>query len=130
MFSNFPTFIFPYRYEHYYQKILTVDLEKLPPTSASIRLHIQRAYLQTFLWLQSPIELSIDLRPENFGYMLVDEELLLPQVNVQKTLPEDFVMPCSCIKLSKKNVCPCRVGDMSCCDFCKCKSGEFCQNQL
>ena len=38
----------------YYMKSTKSDLERFPPTSSSILLHIKRAYLQLYVWLRSP----------------------------------------------------------------------------
>ena len=39
------------RNKTYYKKPIEINIEKLPPTSSSITLHIKRAYLQTYIWL-------------------------------------------------------------------------------
>ena len=117
------------RHEHYHHKGLVLDLEKLPSTSSSIQLHIKRCYYQTYLWLQSPIEDSIDIYPEDFGYILEDE-ILLPKVNLTQTVPEDLVMPCTCVKCARKNVCPCRKANISCCEFCKCQKDKLSKNDI
>ena len=36
--------------EMFYKSSLKLDIEKFPPTSDSIRLHILRAYFQAHLW--------------------------------------------------------------------------------
>ena len=118
-----------FRYETYHNHSLKLDLEKLPPTSASIRMHILRAYFQTYLWYHSPFEQSIELNPENFGYHIEDEDLL-PTITTEERLPEDFPMPCKCMKCAPKNVCPCRLKSIPCCKFCKCGSEDACQNIL
>ena len=41
------------RFQTYHSKNFQLDFEKLPCTSRSIRLHIKRAYLQTFRWFNA-----------------------------------------------------------------------------
>ena len=43
----------------YYKKSKKLDLERFPPTSSSILLHIKRAYLLSYVWLRSPVAQSL-----------------------------------------------------------------------
>ena len=54
----------------YYKKSKELDLERFPPTSSSILLHIKRAYFQSYVWLHSPFVDSITLDPLEYGYEL------------------------------------------------------------
>ena len=54
------------RFEKYHSKAFHFDLEKLPPTSSSIRNHIQWAYFQSYIWLNSPSNRSLNLNPLDF----------------------------------------------------------------
>ena len=42
------------RFETYHQKSFQLDLEKLPPTSPSIHIHIKGPFLQSCFWLHAP----------------------------------------------------------------------------
>ena len=44
------------REEIHHNKSFKLDIEKLPPTSNSIKLHIRRAYLQAYLWYCEPFD--------------------------------------------------------------------------
>ena len=112
----------------YYRKSQLLDLEKLPPTSTSIMLHIKRAYLQTHVWLHSPFVASITIDPLDYGYQLDDEDHLKPIVT-DNVLPDDLPQPCKCVKCAKPNVCICRVNGISCSRYCNCRS-EACKNPL
>ena len=116
------------RYEVYHQKSLSLDLEKLPPTSETIRLHIKRAFFQAFLWYYSPVQSSLFLRPEDYGYYLFEEEFLLPRVTSENNLPCDLIMPCNCLKCARQNVCACRSYELPCIPFCKCQPNTTCKN--
>ena len=106
---------------------MTLDLEKFPPTSSSIKLHIRHAYLQAYLWYQAPFIDSIDLDPENYGYVRDDEDLV-PIIFDDLRLPDAFPAPCNCLKCARETVCPCRVKDIACCQYCRC--GTSCNTPL
>lgn len=115
------------RNEVYYKKSGEMDLEKFPPTSSSILLHIKRAFFQTSTWIHSPVE-ATTLNPLDYGYEMdsVDDEVIRPKI-VQSILPEGFSMPCKCGKCARGNICPCRVNSLKCCEYCSCKE-TVCQN--
>ena len=116
------------RFEEYHKQAFKFDLEKIPPTSSSIINHIKRAYYQCFHWLKAPVCANIDIEPLEYGYILNDDGLLLPDIQTDP-LPDDFPMPCSCQKCAGENVCPCRVKKIPCCDYCKCKGCKnVCKN--
>lgn len=99
------------------------DVEKLPCTSETIKLHIKRAFLQTHKWKYSAIIENISLSPLNYGYQLDDDtELVVPQITYKENIPSDFPQPCTCLKCARANVCLCRINNIACCDFCKCRS--------
>ena len=110
----------------YHLKSFQLSLEKLPCTSSSIHLHIMRAYLQCYLWLHAPFVENVEINPLEFGFYISNEELILKIIH-GPSIPEDFSIPCNCIKCAKINVCPCRVKAISC-EFCKCGSSEGCKN--
>ena len=127
--SNVKTFD-DLRNQMYHTKTFQLDLEKLPPTSGSIRLHILRAYLQCKLWLNAPIMRQCTVDATEYGYCQ-DEDELTPQIVLDGSLPDDFPMPCSCLKCARANVCACRLKNVSCCEFCKCGSHpEDCKNPM
>ena len=118
------------RNQTYHQKSFQLNLEKLPATSSSIRLHIKRAYLQCHLWIHAPFMETIDIDPIQFGYFLNDDEEIAPLIMNGPSIPDDFPAPCNCLKCAKPNVCPCRVRAISCCEFCKCGSSAECKNPM
>lgn len=116
------------RNKTYYKKAKEINLEKLPPTSSSIGLHIKRAYLQTFIWLHAPFTDDFDINPLNYGYECNDddEDEIVPKI-INNALPEDFPMPCNCGKCARENVCSCRINNLKCCEYCRCQP-ESCKN--
>ena len=107
-----------------------MDLEKIPATSFSIRLHIMRAFLQCFLWENAPLNPHTEINPCEYGYELMDdEERLFPVITFGPSLPDDFLLPCTCQKSARENVCLCRKKKINCCEFYKCcASKESCKN--
>lgn len=116
----------------YYKKATEINIEKLPPTSSSIALHVKRAYLQTYIWLHAPFIFDLDIDPLQYGYKLDDDyeddddNGIIPLM-AAKVLPEDFPLPCRCTKCARETVCPCRVHELPCCEYCNCKP-ESCKN--
>ena len=114
----------------YYKKATEINIEKLPPTSSSIYLHIKRAYLQAYIWLRAPFTAELDIDPLNYGYEVEDDEddydEIIPKI-VMKVLPEEFPLPCRCLKCARETVCSCRKHGLSCCEYCNCKA-DSCKN--
>ena len=113
----------------YYNKSKKLDLERFPPTSSNILLHIERAYLQSYIWLRSPFAKSLVIDQLEYGYKLQeddDDEVMKPNI-MTISLPEDLPIPCKCGKCARANVCICRVNNKKCCHYCNCKA-ETCQN--
>ena len=82
-----------FRFKTYHKKSFQLDLEKLPPTSSLINIHIKRAYLQCYLRLHAPFVESIQVNPEDYGYEFTADEVLLPIIVAGDTIPEDFPVP-------------------------------------
>ena len=116
------------RFETYHQISFQLDLEKLPPTWSSIHIHIKRAFLQCYLWLHALFVESTDINPENYGYELTEDDMLVPTITSKDVIPEDFPVPCNCLKCAKKNVCPHRVKLIRSCELCKCEASSNCNN--
>ena len=113
----------------YYKKSKKLDLERFPPTSSSILLHIKRTYLQSYVWLSSPFPKSLLIDPLEYGYKLQeddDDEVMKPNI-MTISLPEDLPIPCKCGKCARANVSIGRVNNIRCCQYCNCKA-ETCQN--
>ena len=115
------------RFIVFHEKFQEFDIEKFPPTSASIRQHILRAYLQCYIWLHAPFVQNIELDPLDYGYTLDDDGNLLPTLSTELPIPDDFPSPCHCLKCATK-VCPCRIREIQCCQYCKCCAGNECRN--
>ena len=116
-----------YRYETYHRD-LQFNIEKFPPTSNSIEQHIKRAYFQCHLWLHAPFVKDISTDPVTYGYTLDKCELLIPFTLGQLQNLDDFPSPCTCAKCVRENACPCRMKNIVCCEFCKCKAEPQCKN--
>ena len=104
------------KYEQYHSNGFKFELEKLSPTEASILKHIQLAYYQTYIWLNSRCIESIHLDPLDYGYILDSDGKLIPDIGAVK-LPEDFPNPCTCLKCAREYVSPCRTKSLPCCPY-------------
>ena len=113
------------RFEMFHQKSFSLDLEKLPPTSNSIKLHIRMAYLQSYLWYHAPLDNMMDLNPELYGYRRNnDDDHLLYIISDKMRVPKCFPIPCICVKCARVNVCPCRTKHIPCCKYCRCDASS------
>ena len=68
----------------YYKKSTEINIEKLPPTSSSIALHIKRAYLQTYIWLHAPFMNNLEIDPLQYGYEIDedDDDEIVPTLSI------------------------------------------------
>lgn len=114
----------------YHEKHSKFDIEKFPPTSATVEQHIRRAFLQCYMWTHAPYNEQIVINQENYGYVFDEDNDIIPLLTNDLISPEDFPLPCNCLKCSKGTVCPCRIKGIMCCFYCKCNSGLSCKNPL
>ena len=105
----------------YHEKHLQFDIERFPPTSASIRQHILCAYLQCYMWYHCPFTENIHLNPLEYGYKIDEEENLVPIIMTEPCIADDFPQQCHCVKCARQGVCPCRQKKIVCCRYCKCE---------
>ena len=110
------------RYKTFHKNVFQLDIEKLPCTSSSIVLHIKRAYLQCYRWVHAAYLEDIALNPIDYGYSLNENNVLAPEIVLPEITPDNFPIPCKCLKCSKATVCPCRLKSITCCAFCKCEA--------
>ena len=107
---------------------LKMDFEKTPCTSTNASKHILRAYYQQQLWVQAPFrDATLIMNAESYGFVRRGS-LLVPEIVISK--PEDLPDPCKCGKCARKNGCPCRIAEIHCCKYCKCKGGDCCKNPI
>ena len=107
------------RLEQYHKKAFKFDLEKIVPTSATIKLHILRAYYQTYMWVTAPYVSKCEIDSTHYGYR-IRNNFLVPTITNDISIPLDFPSPCNCLKCARATICPCRSQNIPCCEFCKC----------
>lgn len=105
--------------------------ERLPPTSNSLRHHIERANYQSYIWkhsLQAVQELPSP-SPNN-GWKEVDG-ILQPELMSKDPAPKSLVelTTCSCKKSGcTRDTCSCKGNEMPCTEACSCMNDESCKN--
>ena len=67
-----------------------LDLEKFPLTSASLALHIRCADLQIHLWYHCAFTNSVNIKPDDFGYLGNKNKQLIPQITNNSSKPESL----------------------------------------
>ena len=100
---------------HHHSK---ASLEKFPPTSHAIKVHILRAYYATHVMASLLSENNTELNPYMYGYVKEDE-LLTPDMGFRSIL-EEWVISCTRSKCATFK-CACRKSGQACCQFCKCQ---------
>ena len=71
---------------------------------------------------------NIDIDPLEYGYLLKDSNFL-PDMECQE-LPDDFSIPCSCLKCARANICPCQRKLIPCGAFCSVRKIMFAKTIL
>ncbi len=106
-------------------------LDKLPPTSDALELHMKRAYYQQSVWEFSPLGVANDLLPEEYGWKLNENGEYDPILTLLEPVPEGFldVISCNCGKTQCSRLnCKCRKNGVSCTPLCGCTSP--CHNKI
>ena len=117
------------RYSFYHHgKISTIG--NLPPSSASIKLHILRAFFITYTQIHCINRDFKTLDPIMFGYD-IKERYLIPKVLTENIYPpiDELVPSCNYKKCSRKS-CLCVKHSLSCISFCACKKNNTCENKF
>ena len=89
------------RFLIYHTKHHQFDREWFPPTSACIKQHIFWVYLQCYMWFHAPFTEDIQVNFLDCGYILADDEHLLPVIMAEAPIPDEFPAPCNCLKCAK-----------------------------
>ena len=104
--------------DHNYHRSKT-SLEKMPPTSHTIKVHILRAYYATYVMTSILSANTTELIPLLYGFEEEDEPL--HPDNAIRSIPEEYAVHCTCLKCATER-CACRNSDVPCCQLCKCQS--------
>ena len=104
-----------------------VSLDKLPPTSSSIRGHIRRAFFAIRNGL-TLLDESAPLDPTDYGWK-THNGLLLPQKHML-LFPTHLLTICGCSGKCNTSRCACIASGVTCVTFCHKKAGhENCENE-
>ena len=77
----------------------------------------------------SECSLSSKYLYESTGVYLLKDGKFLPDTECQE-LPDDFPIPCTCLKCARANICPCQCKLIPYCTFCKCLKNNACKNNF
>lgn len=105
--------------------------ESLPPTTDSLRQHIDRANYQTGVWKRT-LEAMVDMPPPvSNGWTLTDGHLE-PTLMCKDPAPLGLLelTPCKCEKSACKRTayCVCKANELPCTESCQCMGDDECQN--
>lgn len=117
--STFHTFNQLRYYHHFHTP--TRDLETLPPTFASISLHILRAFFVTYLQVNCLNENITPLDPRFFGYEVQHDYMVPKKVHILLPPINEFVPSCHCQACISEKSCICVRAGIGCCEYCSCQ---------
>ena len=106
---------------------VVLDLQKFPPTSAFVTLHIKRAYLQAHLWYHCVFTKSVNIKPDNFGYLCNENEQLIPHIIIITIQNHHHFRIRAVFKMCTKKVCRCWKMSVK---YCICGAGNDCQDLI
>ena len=104
------------RYETYVSK--KTPLHQLPPTSYSLRGHLDRSFYVINMCLNIVSEARFSLHPKCFGWKKVDGVLIRDKRELY--MPPEYIVVCGCSKHCTGR-CKCIKNDVSYTEFCKCR---------
>ena len=105
--------------------------ESLPPTSNSLRHHIERANYQAYVWKHCLNATQQLPSPVSNGWKKVDgvlEPLLMSKDPAPQGLLELTTCKCNKSVCRRDDLCPCKAHEMPCTEACLCMNDESCQN--
>ena len=114
------------RYHQYYDAEKNLTLMNIVCCSSTIRLHIKRAFLQTFLWISADKSDRAQINPMLYGYKTDHDGFPKPVLVEAPIRPLDLPNPCTC-KVCAKSTCCCRVENIKCVLYCGCDQSN-CRN--
>ena len=119
------------RYNLYTKTKVRPRLRNLPPNSANLLLHVQRAHLQMTLWKAADQHSLSEIDISNFGWEM-KAGVLSPCIDPGPTGPPALmdVISCRCRAAGKAcaAISSCKKEGLSCTIYCLCQSGDECCN--
>ena len=67
---------------------------------------------------------------QNTSERLLLNRQLMPEIVNELVLPEDFPVPCNCLKCVEPNLCPCRVSNILAANFSNVKLKNYVKKQI
>ena len=114
-------------WEYHFTKSANIDT--LPPTSRSLKPHMERAFYATYLKLHLLDPNTAALEPVLYGYDK-DDSLLMPRKNI-KLEPDYLIRECKCQKCATIQCnywCTCRQIPAPCIEYCQSAQLVECKN--
>ena len=104
--------------------------EALPPTSDSLKQHLERACYQTRIWRGALVAMQDLGSPIGHGWEVGEDGTLRPLLMSQAAAPSSVVelTTCNCDKSHCKGNCSCSNNGLSCTEACACMADESCRN--
>lgn len=116
------------RYRYEVRRTSSVPLDRLPPTSSVIEMHLRRAF---YMVREAVTLLNRDTpsNPTDFGWA-VEDDMLVPQQHLH-CIPSSVLLVCNCTGKCNSRRCSCKAAGVQCVIFChKNVSTVTCENAL
>ena len=117
------------RYTLYTKTKARPRLRNIPPNSANLLLHVQRAHLQMTLWKAADQHSPPDIDISNFGWEM-KAGILSPCIDPGPTGPPALMDVISCHRQAAGKacaaICRCKKEGLSCTIYCLCQFGDEC----
>ena len=105
-----------------HKKLQEFDLEMFLATISPIKQHILGAYLQCHLWLHAPFIEDILIGPLQYGYILNEDDELIPLIINKTLIPVDFPSTFNFLKCARPQGFSCCINQYAWSQYCKCKA--------
>ncbi|KAK3096470.1 hypothetical protein FSP39_000527 [Pinctada imbricata] len=106
------------------------SLARLPPSEMAFREHVERARLQSIIWLNADVAVAPSISPTDHGWSI--EEGTLCPVPFKGNMTEDILNELICQCKGKKKChdnCVCRSRQFPCTELCVCGGLDMCLNE-
>lgn len=104
------------------------ESSKLPPTKAALHQSILRAHHQSWIWNHDNIANPERLPPENYGWMLENDNSrdFQPRMTTLPPAPTAIIelVKCSCSKSRCASRCSCKSHGLRCTELCQCTTED------
>jgi hypothetical protein len=102
----------------------TRDVERIPPTSDALYLHLKRSVFQASIWTTAHRTMMPVIDPTNHGWKEEDGKLI-PIWTSMPLARDVFHLDVKCTCISTCSLCKCMKAKLKCTRLCKCTCAKY-----